>query len=245
MVARAFIEWKLKPYPVELGKYPIFIFNHIPKCGGTSLNIVLRNWFHLVRDYPPHDLQYPDPKDWDIAQSNFEKDPPKLNQLKPYQILAGHYHHPRNRFSIRLNINPTNKNFKKITFLREPLAHRLSLYKFGVKRGHNWVNGFTLNEYIKSESNFFAKVLECDDDNYQQVLDSYFFVGILEENEKSIQKLSKAIGRKVSFKIPHVNQTDSKTEFGKLNQLEIDQFKKVNELDYKIYQYALEAFNNS
>lgn len=146
MYLKAYINYILNPYPDQVGKRPIFIFNHIPKCGGTSLNIVLRKWFHLVRDYPPHDLQYPDPKDWDKAQVECEKDLPKLNQLKPYQILAGHYYHPRNRFSIRLKINPVNEKLKKITFLREPLAHRLSLYKFGVKRGHNWVNGFTLNE---------------------------------------------------------------------------------------------------
>lgn len=227
----------MNPYPKEVGENPIFVFNHIPKCGGTSLNIVLRKWFHLVRDYPPHDLQFPDPEELEKAQVEFETNPPTIEKLKPFQILAGHYHNPRNRLAIRLKEKSLNEKLKKITFLREPLSHRLSLYKFGVKRGHKWVNGFSLNDYLKSESNFFAKVLECDEENYQEVLNSYFFVGILEENEQSINRLGKLIGRKVLFKIPHVNQTNSNTEMEKLDQEEIEQFKKMNELDYKIYNY--------
>lgn len=243
LYSRAYFHYKLNPYPAEVGENPIFIFNHIPKCGGTSLNIVLRKWFYLVRDYPPHDLQYPDPEDWEKAQTHYENNPPNLANLKPFQILAGHYHHSRNRFTKRIGNSISSQSFKCVTFLRDPLSHRLSLYKFGVRKGHNWVNGYTLNEYIKSETNFFARVLECDETNYKEILRSYFFVGILEKNKSSIDKLGKLIGRSVNFEIPHVNQTNSITELDKLSQKEIDDFKIANDLDYKIYQFALERLN--
>lgn len=213
------------------------------KSGGTSLNIVLRKWFHLVRDYPPHELEYPNPVDLEKAQKLFERVTPNLEKLKPFQVLAGHYHQPRNQFSSRIHISSPHKELKKITFLRDPLAHRLSLYKFGVKRGHNWVNGYSLNDYIKSETNFFAKVLECNESNYQEVLSSFFFVGVLEHNKESIQQLAQMIGRTVAFEIPHVNRTNSITELDKLDQKEIDDFQIANHLDYKIYQFALERLN--
>ena len=32
-------------------KNPVYIFHHIPKCGGTSLSYILNKWFVVVRDY--------------------------------------------------------------------------------------------------------------------------------------------------------------------------------------------------
>ncbi|KPQ19468.1 MAG: Sulfotransferase family [Algoriphagus marincola HL-49] len=244
LYSRAYLQYKLRPYPKEVGENPIFIFNHIPKCGGTSLNIVLRKWFHMVRDYPPHDLQFPDPKDWEIAQSKFENSPPKIRNLKPFQIVAGHYHHPRNRFSKRIMPYAKYCNLKKITFVRNPLAQRLSLYKYGKRKGHQWVEGFSLEDYVLSEANFLARTLECDDSNFKKVLDSYFFVGITEEYDESIKKLGCALGKSSLGEIPHVNKTDSSSELTKLSQDIIEAFKEENKLDYMIYNYSCKIFDD-
>jgi len=239
---RAYIIYQLNPYPKKIGENPVYIFNHIPKCGGTSLNIVLRKWFHMVRDYPPHDLQYPDPKDWEIAQSKFENNLPIIDQLKPFQIMAGHYLHPRNQFSKRIIPRCNACNMKKITFVRDPIALRLSLYKFGRKKGHQWVEGISLKEFIISETNFLARTLECDDSNFKEVLDSYFFIGLTEDFERSMRRLAKKINRPIPRKTPFVNCTNSSSELEKLDKHIINLFKKKNELDYKVYEYSKKLF---
>lgn len=242
MYSRAYLKYKLNPYPKEVGENPIFVFNHIPKCGGTSLNIVLRNWFHIVRDYPPHDLQYPNPEEWDRVQTLFENKPPIIGNLKPFQILVGHYHNHRNRFSKRISQKTDIDNLKKITFVREPLAHRLSLYKYAKKKGHKWIDGISLDDYVLSETNFLAKTLECNEKNYMDVLDSYFFIGLTEDFQSSISRLAKNINRPTPRQTPFVNRTDSFSELEKLDKQTIKLFKEKNDLDYKVYEYAKSLF---
>lgn len=101
MFLRAFIKNKLNPFPKELGENPIFIFKNIPKCGGTSFNVILRTWFYLIKDYSPDDIQFPDKNNLSIELDNFERSVPRLNKVKPWKILAGHYHHPRFSLSKR------------------------------------------------------------------------------------------------------------------------------------------------
>jgi len=37
--------------PFARRKYPIPVFHHIPKCGGTPINSALEQWFNVKRDY--------------------------------------------------------------------------------------------------------------------------------------------------------------------------------------------------
>ena len=54
---------------------PVLVFNHIPKCGGSSLRLVLRHWYWVVKEY------------WDG-----EKMPGiDLNRLRHCHCLCDHY----------------------------------------------------------------------------------------------------------------------------------------------------------
>ena len=70
-------------------------------------------------------------------------------------------------------------------------------------------------------------------------MDKYFFVGILEDTAKSIKILTDLMGKK-RYKIPWINTTNTnrETEFNNLSKSLIENFKKDNELDYLIYNYA-------
>lgn len=240
LYVRSFLRHKIRPYPLEISDGSIFLFNHILKSGGTSFSIILRKWFHVAKDYHPHDLDFPDPVILREKQLIFENNVPDLSRLKPFQIIAGHYDFPDNLLSKRFKNSILDKRIKKITFLRDPLLHRLSYYKYGKKRGHFWIKGMDLHEFLQSEVNFFANVLECSEENYKEVLESYFFIGITEDYAKSIHLLAEQLGRKVDFDIPHVNRTNSIEELDLLTKEEIENFKSSNKLDYKIYNYGKE-----
>ncbi|NVJ86801.1 MAG: sulfotransferase family 2 domain-containing protein [Algoriphagus sp.] len=244
LYGRAYIQYKLNPYPEEVGENPIFIFNHIPKCGGTSLNIVLRKWFHLVKDYPPHEFEFNSKEGFEIALSEFEKNVPNYSKIRPFEIIAGHFFNGRFNLSKRFPEVFRSSRVYLITFIREPLHQRISLFKYGKKRSHTYVQGFTLSDYIFKEMNFIAQILECDENNYKERVDSYFFVGLMEEYNRSLVQLSKKMNRKMILDIPHVNSSNSKTEISTLSEDEITKFKNYNKLDYQIYNYVRSKFDD-
>ncbi|MDN3204706.1 sulfotransferase family 2 domain-containing protein [Algoriphagus sediminis] len=233
---KAQVNLLIRPYPKEIGENPIFIFNHIPKCGGSSLNVVLRKWFHFLRDYPPHDLQYPDPLRLIEAQEIYDASALRLDEVKPFQVVAGHYHN--HSLSNRYLNKYGYKNLRLITFLRDPLARRVSLYKYAKKKGHKWVNDLSIDHFVLLESNFMARTMECDEKNYKQVLDSYFFIGLTEDFQTSINKLGEKLNRPIPDEIPFVNRTDSFSQKEKLDEQTINTFKEKNKLDYLVYDYA-------
>lgn len=238
------IEHFLNPYPKEVGENPIFIFNHIPKCGGTSFNLILRNWFYLKKDYSPHEIKFRDEKRLEEEFEKFESFSHDLKTLKPWVILAGHYHNSRFRLSKRFPDIYENQKVKLITFVRDPLAHHLSMYKFGKKKGHDFVKGLSLSDYLKKDSNFLAATIECTLENYKSRIDGYFFAGIVEEYEESLKQLSSKLGKAMVEKIPIENQTNSNTLYVSLSEEEINLFKESNKLDYLIYDYCLTKIQN-
>lgn len=207
------------------------------------MNIVLRSWFYLKMDYEPNEIKNPDPNNLVIESNKFEEAAPDLNKIKPWEILAGHYHHPRFSLSKRFPGIYEAQNVKLITFIRDPLSHHLSMYKFGKKMGHDFAKNLSLSDYMNKDINFFARALECTIENYKSRIDSYFFVGIVEEYNKSMQLLSKKISKPDIKKIPFENRSYSNSLLESLSKEEINSFKENNKLDYLIYDYCLKTAN--
>lgn len=233
----------MNPYPKEVGENPIFIFNHIPKCGGTSLNIVLRKWFHVIKDYYPHEMKYKNEEDLIDIYRVFCQNSPRLGEVKPWQIIAGHYHKDEILLNIRFSLNHNNSKIHMVTFVRDPFEHRVSRYSYG--RGFKeYVKGLTFKEFLKKEKNFFAKNLNCTQDNYKEVMDKYFFIGVTENFNDSISMLCKKIGKQPLRQVPFVNKGDKKLKYS-LSELEFAEFYSDNLLDYQIYEYAKELLKKS
>lgn len=213
-------------------KRPVYIFHHIPKCAGTSLISALRRWFFVVKDYTryyhPEELPY------------FIEHPVNIQSLRSYHCLCGHFASPGTHIQKRYPGVLHNPNFKIFTFIRDPLEAKISLYYYEKKRGQR--EGITLEQHLLERENYIADVLGCTLDNHKEILDRYFFIGITEHVQLSMDKLAKLLNKR-KVRLPVLNLSQRDDQVSGLPPDIINQFKAANELDYRIYDYCLTRFH--
>lgn len=215
-------------------KYPVYIFHHIPKCAGTSMTAVLRRWFFLVKDYIRYghleELPY------------FIRHPVNIQRLRSHHCLSGHFALPETHLHKRYPQIWQNPDFKIFTFIRDPLQVKISLYYQEKKRGQR--EGISLTRHLLERENYIASILDCTADNYRDVLDRYFFIGITEHLQLSMDKLADLMN-KPKVKLPLLNRSPRDSQESDLAPEIIRQFKAANELDYRIYDYCLTRFQQT
>ncbi|HMQ70191.1 MAG TPA: hypothetical protein PKA90_14495 [Ignavibacteria bacterium] len=216
-------------------KTPSYIYHHLMKCGGTSVTMALQNWFKL-------ELDHIDVESHRIELNHYLKYKLNLENINSDSCIISHFHFDGTYLHQRYPevLNPDSR-FRIFTFVREPLAIRASLYYYERKRGG--FKNLTLKSYINSSgTNFLARLFPCDESDYKEVLDRYFFIGITEKMQESIDKLGKLVnGKKIIVPVANTSQKDKQLE--ELGQEFIDDFRKKNKLGYLIYDYCLEKFN--
>lgn len=242
---RAYLLHKIFPFSKEIPKDPIFIFNHIPKCGGSSLKRVLEKKFRFYPEYPPHEFHFKDPEILEIEILNFKNNRIDHLKIKPWELISGHYHNKGYEISQRFPDLYTNPRIHLITFLRDPFMHRLSMYTYSKNKDLGFVRNLTIKEYVFKEINFYGKALDCDMRNYREVIDNYFFIGITEQYKESSSQLKNLLNLVVDSNPPHVNKTNSISHINLFTEEEISQFKSLNQLDYCIYNYGIELLNKN
>ena len=204
----------------------VCIFHHIPKCGGTSVINVLGSWFFVVEDYRPME-----------EDERYFTNRIKINSLKNYQCLSGHFDTDGIYLHQRYPEVFTDSRFKTMTFVRDPLKVKISLYYFEQKYGLN--NGISLEKHLMGRHNYIANRLPCTRDNYREALNSYFFVGITEFLQESMDQLASLLN-KPTVRVPMFNPSGKDGQVCVLSQSVLEDFKDKNELDYLVYQYCLD-----
>ena len=95
----------------------IYIFHHLPKCAGTSVNHALANWFWVLKEHPHvngtngtirHRRNLAALRNCHCLSGHFDVDGKYLHQLHP-EVLQ-------------------SSRFKLFTFVRNPLQTKISLF---------------------------------------------------------------------------------------------------------------------
>ncbi len=217
---------------IYFAKYPVAVFHHMPKCGGSSINEALMHWFYLVNDYRPGIKLTP-------RAEFYLNNKIDLNRLNTKYCLCSHFEWEGNYLHQRYpRILKEKEKYLIFTFIRDPLQLMISLYYFERKRGGN-IN-VTLEEHLTNrEPNYIANRIPCDASNYLEALERYFFIGVTEKLQRSLNILAQKLNKR-PIKVPLMNRTKRDGQEHQLSKTAIDQFKERNALDYKIYNYALE-----
>ena len=211
-------------------KDPVYIFHHIPKCGGASVNFLLNSWFIIIRDYRTGDTtNYPEKTDVSSLRS--------CHCLTDHFEIDGYYLHQRYPEIL------INNWYKIITFIRDPLQVQLSLFRY--EKNGNRAKAKDIKEHLSLRPNYIANRLPATINNYKKVIDRYFFIGILEESQASVDRLASMI-KKRSKPLPWENKStkegDKNTDSENISEEIIRQFRHDNALDYLIYDYCVEKF---
>ena len=215
----------------SLKKRPAYIFHHIMKCGGTSVGLSLYNWFKIIFDHTD------DPNG--IYRNINEYVNYKINLENVYSdcCIVAHFQFSGILLPQRYpEAIIRNKEFRVFTFIRDPLELMISLYYYGKSSITT-----TLEKYLNGHKNYLADFFPCNEDNYKEVIDRYYFIGIVEKMQESFDKLAEMTGNE-KVTLPFVNKSEKDIQVKNLSQEFTDSFRKTNELDYKIYNYCLEKF---
>lgn len=214
----------------------IYFFNHIPKCAGTTIRFALKEWFIVQMDY-----QQGYGKE---AYSNFINNPLDLKLLKSNSLVSGHYCIGGSYLSERYpEVRELPASFRLITFVREPLAQMISLFNFRIREGQNSPED-SLVDYLFHQRNFISRILECNDSNYKEVIDRYYFVGTQEKLQESLNILARKLDKPpINLKKYSCNVAPKSQKTPSLSQEIIERFQANNSLDYKIFYYCNEILN--
>jgi hypothetical protein len=203
----------------------ITVFHHIPKCSGTSVVNVLGQWFLLKEDYRAYVEG-----DWRASRRV------ALDTLRNRHCLTGHFDYQgvflRDRYPAIL----ADRRFFLFTFVREPLATKLSLYRYEKQSG--LIPDMTLEEHLLTRENYIAGRLPCRDDDVDAVLARYDFMGVTEHIGQSLNELARLVNRK-PVGTPRLNVTGTSARDTMPGTALIREFERRNRLDYYIYQLAL------
>ena len=202
-----------------------YVFHHIPKTAGQSCADIFGKFFNVIPDYH----QGTDAE----SLERYSLNKVELSKLDDSDLLWGHYNIPGHYLYQRY---PLLDHFdaRKIIFFRDPLATAISGIKYGVKMG--WYETENAAKILMDRAGYFFKMLQCDVNNYRDVIDSYFFVGLVESIQESIDALARMLGED-SCSIGRKNSTDDMDDV-LLEPEVIDDFRSRNWLDFEIYEYA-------
>lgn len=234
---------------------PTYVFNHLPKCYGTSIWLHLRRFMNAHTDYL-----------WYFRdRSEFDAHPYDISTLGAEDLVLGHFNLPGMHLAERYPEIVANPRFQIFTFVREPLEMQVSLYYYAVRMKDaldtpdSPAHYDTLDAYLRASWNLIASALPCDESNYLDVLGRYFFVGVAGQVETSMRVLIDRMARTFdeaearggvlrmrrklraarNLGLPHENRTTRDGQAGEISAETLAIFRERNALDYRIYDYAV------
>ncbi len=231
----------MKPYDPEK---PI-LYTHIPKCAGTSVVRLLRDWYG--RYY--HKLNQDETRD--IVLPRVETKDDRGCWYSMIKCVHGHFNHGRG-YGLPYFYPEVDQYF---TILRDPFDLVVSMYFFAKGRsakGQFWFRGQPVDirdqfpgvaSYVRSYPYWLFDHLPQDITlaNYEQKLSSKFvYIGIFEDLQTSIDNLGKVLG-KPQTQLPKFNVS---TYDEPVPESLRDQFYHDYPLLKRVYQFAIDRYRD-
>ncbi|MCR9257524.1 MAG: sulfotransferase family protein [Alphaproteobacteria bacterium] len=219
---------------------PRHVFHHLPKCGGNSLKQAMLAHFVLVDDYAHRGTLAQDhepaeafaARRLDLSGIHWDAVPPRL--------LTGHFDLPGCRLFERYP-DTVAPPYRRITFLRDPLARAVSHYRFARETGRFLIEEDSLDAFLDAQRNPIAGLIAANPEEAPEALKRYWFVGVLEEIDRDLAALCRRLG-KAPVPVPHVNATNPKaTDAGgdAASPGAIERFRQANRIDQALYDWAV------
>jgi len=231
----------------------MFIFNHIPKCGGISYRTLLEEIFG--QDRVTH-----------ISLNLEEEYRPDPDNYKQYTMLMGH-------FGVRWN-DIVGPGRRWMTALREPIDRVVSTYYYWrnnapLSRESPWLymaQTMSLDDFVRSGHYLVLQGIKnlqtwqlADDLRWRyrsvpeqdvvavakQNLDKFAFVGIHEEFEQSVERMCTYLAVTPFNTLPRANVTKKRVAVSELSPATVEAITELNTADMELYKYALQRFQGA
>ena len=225
-----------------------WVFSHIPKTAGTSLENYLLQMF--------------------LIQETLHVNAPDLNKMPEVVHLKNKFprfitgHHPMH--GLLYQLLPRQK-FIHITMIREPVARVVSYYNYLSTRSdhalHKIVVNLSFDEFLSltelvelhnGQSRRLAGSLHSNEtisddelfDRAKFVVDNCFtLVGVTEKFDAFLNLIEVRYGAKFNQMV-RKNQSAIKLQNSELNASQIQQIEQNNSVDFRLYSYVYEKFSS-
>jgi hypothetical protein len=239
---RAAVEYALGIRPQRV------LFNHMPKCAGTSVNR------YLFAQYPHHRIFH-------LDTSNAHRSIAEFSALSEsdryrYRLISGHYAH-----SLLPLVHPETICF---TIFRDPVDRLVSLYYFIQQSPMHYLyekvaaTGMSLEQFAGSRlspelNNWYTSHLTGRSaeeiaaapnvalEHALRALDRYAVVGFFDDIPDSLHRLRAIAGYRRRYHDQQVNRTRSRRAVTEVSESAIECIRSQNAVDLDLYLKLREA----
>ncbi|HEX4079736.1 MAG TPA: Wzt carbohydrate-binding domain-containing protein [Rhizomicrobium sp.] len=224
-----------------------FLFDHLPKTGGTALRLVFHELFG--KENVTQHLE---------GRSEIWA----VQKFSGFRVISGHF----------LSLIPNDDRggrLVRLTVLRHPIDRAISEYFYWRNHSHHgvddrlgaWAQRYDIADYFAARMNsgeaavtnfctrhFASRISrEPGDDEKmielaKQSLGQYKFVGISEYLHDTVDVFCWQFGLPPVAVVPHANVTRSRIRMSDLDSRAVQQLTRMNELDIQLYEHALNPF---